>query len=424
MKSRFLVLISLVLVFIIVLSACTVNSPETNEPTQEVAESIESESAEEVSETGGIETEESSEGISTEVEMTDYMENDIYGANFIDEVYAQNGENTVISPLSLNIAMAMMLEGAEGETKTEIERYLGTTKDSLDEYIEILLKSVIDKSDAKVIVSNAFWYMVGHDVNGDYLKTLRDRYAAEISDMDFSNPQNAAKVINAWCNEHTNGLIPQIVEESDVDGAEDVVVNTVYFKNNWLKAATNVVEGKFTGFDDTYNVEYFTCYEDTYLENDYAIGFVKPYAEKYSFVGILPKQEGEFTLAGLDIAGLMANRTTEFNVKAVMPKLNVESGGEVNNIFKKMGVVAAFGPRADFSGIARGIYISKIIHKTNIILDENGTEAAAATAVVTRKSAVAQPVNVKEVRLDRPYAFLIIDNETGSVLFSGKIVAF
>lgn len=356
-------------------------------------------------------------------EETNVVKNDAYGAKMTDEFYKTGKKNTVISPLSINLALAMALEGANGQTQKEIENYLGVKKDDLDPYITSLMAAVSEKEGAKAVIANAFWYLTGLDVNDKYIKTLKDRYAAEVSDLDFTNPAAAAEIINSWCSEHTNGLIPSIVSPGDLQTSLDVILNTVYFKGDWQDPYDTSYTEPFFGFEEETEAELLYSEETTYYENDKATAFAKPYKEKYSFVGILPKEEGEFDLSDLDIGSLLKSKTNEYEVHAVMPKLDVESGGSLSDILKSMGICQAFSADADFSGIADNIAISDVIHKTKLILDETGTEAAAATAIVMLSSAMPmQTKQIKEVRLDRPYAFMIVDNETGTALFTGKIV--
>lgn len=351
------------------------------------------------------------------------LKNDKYGAAITDELFEKTGENAVISPISIRIALAMALEGAEGETKEEIEEFLGVKKENLDAYIADILKSVSDSENAKVIISNAFWYLKGLDVSDDYIKTLQERYSAEVSDLDFKDSETAAKIINSWCSDHTNGLIPEIVTADAVADQSDIILNTLYFKSEWAKAFGDAVAETFHAADKDYETDFLYSTEPVYYENDKATAFAKNYKGKYCFVGILPKQKGEFRLSDLDLESLLASETDEYDVNIKMPKLNTESGGSITDILMNLGIRTAFTPSADFSGIAENLMISDVIHKARIILDENGTEAAAATAVMNITSMAKPTVKPsKTVDLDRPYAFLIMDRETGNILFSGKIV--
>ena len=426
---------ALILAAVLLLNACgsaSATAKEAGEPAKSspVQEQTKTESQEQT-QTASREQKEASQGQTgaskdqeqTLVKEETGLKNDKYGAALTDEMYEKTGENALISPVSINVALAMALEGAEGRTKEEIEGFLGVKKENLDAYITEILKSVSGSEEAKTIISNAFWYLTGLDVKGDYIKTLQDRYAAEVSDLDFKDAENAAKIINSWCAEHTNGLIPEIVTADAVAAQSDIILNTVYFKSEWQKTFGDAYPDTFHGEGGDYETDFLYSTEPVYYENDKATAFAKAYKGKYDFVGILPKAEGEFKLSDLDLESLLASESKEYDVEIKMPKLSFESGGSITDILMNMGITTAFTPEADFSGIADNLMISDVIHKARIILDENGTEAAAATAIMNVASMAQTTVKpVRIVELDRPYAFLIIDRETGNVLFAGKVV--
>ena len=163
--------------------------------------------------------------------------------------------------------------------------------------------------------------------------------------------------------------------------------------------------------------------ESAYLENENAIGFIKNYYDGYAFVGILPKNEGNFNLTDLDIENLIASKTYDYDVNIGLPKFKIEYDTSLVQALQQFGVRDAFIPEiADFSGIAKDLFITDIIHKTYISVDEIGTEAAAVTAI-TMDNATAMPEQKeeKDVILDRPFAFAIIDLENNTIFFSGKI---
>lgn len=161
-----------------------------------------------------------------------------------------------------------------------------------------------------------------------------------------------------------------------------------------------------------------------YYENEYATAFGKNYANGLSFIGILPKKEGEFTLEGLDINGLMNSNPEYDQVSCKMPKLNFETSAELTEYLKALGLENIFSKNADFSGITKsGINVSSILQKTKLELDEKKTKAAAVTAIFSDKCAA--PVDnmiIKEVNLQRPFAFLIYDMSNDEILFMGKVI--
>lgn len=357
-----------------------------------------------------------------------------------DALYLEQGGNTIISPMSIHMALAMLLEGAKGDAKEELEAFLGVKQEALAGYVETILKSVAEEKDFEendaldfemeqkprvTLISNAFWHKPDQLVEQTYADTLKDRYNAEVSALDFSDTEEAARIINDWCSEKTKGLIPSIVQPENLQDITDVLLNTLYFKSAWVEPVDEgaVRKGDFTRFDgSTYEVEYLRSEEHTVYENDQAIAFAKPYVGNCSFIGILPKQEGEFTLEGLDIPDLLNSRILGYDeVIAVMPKFNIESGGDITDIIQALGVSQSFTPFADFTGIAPDLYVSFIIHKTKMILNEKGTEAAAATAIGAKETGLPIEKETITIELNRPYAFIIMDNTTGNILFMGKV---
>ena len=168
-----------------------------------------------------------------------------------------------------------------------------------------------------------------------------------------------------------------------------------------------------------------TCAGDRYYENDKATAFDREYANGLSFVGILPVDEGDFTLEDLDIGGLLKSQPEYDEVQCKMPKLDFETTAILNDILSSLGLDNIFSSNADFSGIAdKNVNVDTILQKTKLELDENGTKAAAVTAVIMEcMSAVEEkePV-IKNVELTRPFAFLIYDRSNDEILFMGKVI--
>ena len=167
-----------------------------------------------------------------------------------------------------------------------------------------------------------------------------------------------------------------------------------------------------------------TSIGDNYYENDAATAFENYYANNLSFIGILPKAEGDFTLDELDIEGLLKSEPEYDEVNCKMPKLNFETTAELSDILSRVGLENVFSDDADFSGIAdKAVHVSSVLQKTKLELDENGTKAAAVTAVTMEcMSAMDTDPIIKDVELTRPFAFLIYDSANEEVLFMGKVL--
>ena len=169
-----------------------------------------------------------------------------------------------------------------------------------------------------------------------------------------------------------------------------------------------------------------TCTGDRYYENDKATAFGRDYANGVSFIGILPNDEGDFNLEDLDIGGLLKSNPEYDEVDCKMPKLNFETSTVLNDMLSSLGLDNLFSSNADFSGIAdQNVNVDTILQKTKLELDENGTKAAAVTAVTMEcMSAPAEnePI-IKTVELTRPFAFLIYDRSNEEILFIGKVTS-
>ncbi|MBP5752828.1 MAG: hypothetical protein J6W60_08230, partial [Treponema sp.] len=208
-----------------------------------------------------------------------------------------------------------------------------------------------------------------------------------------------------------------------------VLVNSLYFESPWShnwsvqqRVFTNL-EGKTTSQDMLVDLGL-----EQYFENEYCTAFAKRYYNGFEFIGILPKEEGDFSLSDLDLKSLMESRTGDYDVRAIMPKLEFETTAEnVVDILRAEGVLKIFEPTCtEFDKMVEGkpLYVSDILQKCKIELDEEGTRAAAVTVIMAKDTAAfIEPVQreIKEVFLDRPFAFLIYDSTNDQILFTGKV---
>ena len=399
------------LIFSLFLTGCTTPIASGNSETSNTSETIES------TETG-ITTDISEAPI---VEDVDFKSNFNKNSHLID-VLSENADNVVVSDFSINMALSMALEGAEGNTQKELENYLNKTKEENLVYNKQLLEDVKNVRNIKLEVANSLWYNKTLEVKDTYKKILEENYEAQIEDVDMQDPSTVGK-INKWCSDKTHELIPEIINSTE--NIESVLINALYFKANWLEEFYEGATKKeiFKGSKGDVEVDMMHSTESTYLENEHAIGFIKHYFDGYAFVGILPKNEGAFNLADLDLEGLINSKTYEYDVNIGLPKFKVEYETSLVSALQQFGVKDAFIPKvANFEGIAKDLFITDIIHKTYISVDELGTEAAAVTAITMDNAAFApEQKQVKDVILDRPFAFAIIKTDNNNILFSGKI---
>ena len=344
-------------------------------------------------------------------------------------------ENMMFSPVSLNYALGMISEGAVDETKSLLDTYLGT--ENYGEFAENYLKLINRYNSGEssngyttcLEIADALWVSDEYELKSDYENTVKSKYDAIVKSLNFAKVSDSVDEINSWVNDKTHEMIKQIVSEDMF--TEDSVMcltNTVYFEAPWSDC-WNYAEGyeeEFTNFDgSTDKLCYMYGSPSAYYENDNATAFGYNYSNGIQFIGILPKSTGDFELSDLNIAGLLETSTTKYDVEAKMPRLTFDSTISLNDILSEMGLDLIFTDDAKFTEITdEFLKVSTVLQKTRIELDENGTKASAATAIMMDKlgAVVGDEREVKQVCLDRPFAFMIYDAFNGETLFIGKVV--
>lgn len=348
-----------------------------------------------------------------------------------DKIAAENrNKNIMLSPTSLNFALGMIAEGAKGETKEALKEYLGTDDFAAyaKQYIENIKKYNSDEENygykSKLKIADAVWADDGLKLQDTFKKSVSSNFSAKVENLDFSNTDKTCKRINKWCDKNTEGLIPKIITPDTISkDTELCLTNSLYFESGW-NGDPWTVSNKKEKFGDKEKTKYMTCAGDRYYENDKATAFGRNYANGLSFIGILPNEEGDFTLEDLDIESLLKSKPEYDEVDCKMPKLNFETSATLNDMLSDLGLENIFSNDADFSGIAdKNTKVSAVLQKTKLELDENGTKAAAVTAAVMEcMSAMTPDPVVKSVELTRPFAFLIFDEMNNEILFMGKVV--
>ncbi len=333
--------------------------------------------------------------------------------------------NTLISPLSVSSALTMTANGANGQTKDEMEKVLGSgiPLDELNKYLSSFSGSLTSGEDFKLKNANSIWFIKDNNfnVNNEFLQTNADFYHAEIYERAYND--EIVNDINNWVSEHTDGMIDKLLDNGDALSnialinatAFNAVWETYYF-DNFVK------DGTFTDANgNEQSVTMLISEESEYIHGDNCTGFIKKYkGGKYGFAAILPDSNVSIS----DFVGLlngdklfkMLQNAESTNVVAKMPKFEYEYSTELSEALKALGMPTAFSDSADFSGISGDkLLISDVLHKTKISVTEEGTRAVAATGVVMS----AAPDGDKQVILNRPFMYMIIDNETKLPLFAG-----
>lgn len=340
------------------------------------------------------------------------------------------GKNAILSPLSIEMALGMAANGADGEAKAALQTLLGMDAATLN----ALLSGYLSREDDTISIANSMWFneKLNNYVNQEFKDALTRNYqAGEGAFTPYS--QASAAQINGWVKEKTHEKIDSIIT---ADGLQEetlaLLINALYFNGKWRDPFEDyqVRSGKFRAADGEQDGEFMTQRLGEYFETETATGFAKEYNDGYEFVAILPKAEGAPDLAGLDIEGFLASRTWEYDVDIKLPKFELEYATSLVDTLSALGLESLFADHSmdgaltdEAKALGYSAWVSDVIHKTYMKMYEDGTEAAAVTAVIIECATAAEPVEreVKQVFLDRPFAFLIRDTESGQTVFCGVI---
>lgn len=342
-------------------------------------------------------------------------------------------QNSLVSPLSVLLALAMTANGADGETLAEMETLLGgdIPLDELNKYLYAFAQGLPNTEKSKLTIANSIWFRDSENfqVEGDFLQTNANYYDAAAYKSAFD--QQTLKDINNWVKNNTDGMIDKILEEIP-SSAIMYLINAITFDAQWetVYKKEDVRPGNFTGLEGkTKEVTMMQSEEKFYLQDDRTTGFVKPYADDcYSFVALLPNpgvcvQEYIESLNGEKLLQLLGNAENT-TVRATMPKFSYSYTVEMNDALITLGMPKAFSPgEADFSRLGQvpgeNIYIGDVLHKTFISVDAQGTKAAAVTKVGVECTGI---LDAKHVVLDRPFVYAIIDNASNLPVFIGTVM--
>jgi serpin B len=341
--------------------------------------------------------------------------------------------NVFISPLSVSIALGMAWNGANGQTRTEMETALkmsGMTVSDINEYYKVMQSTLpsIDPT-TKLSIANSLWYRTGFPVKTSFLKVNTDYFNAYVKEMDFSKAW-AVDTINNWCSAKTNKMIPSVLTEIPSEIVM-YLVNAVYFKGIWRKKfdKANTKEANFTNeLGNTMKVN-MMYQKDTfaYKSDAYAQYLDMPYGNKaFSMTVILPA-DGKTTsdvLASLTVEkwnSIISYMPTS-EVEVYLPRFNNKNNLSLIPPLQSMGMNLAFSDNADFTNIAdANLLISSIKHVTNIEVTEQGTEAAAVTIIGVGVTSMPIKPPTPVFNVNKPFLYVIREKSTGVILFIGKM---
>lgn len=359
--------------------------------------------------------------------------NNDFGIELLKEVFASDeSPNIMISPASVSIALGMAYNGAETSTREAFEHvlnYEGITREEVNEITKELISVLVTNVKGNLLeIANSMWYDDGFQVEQEFINLNTNYYNAEVNSLDFRNA-SAVKTINEWVSDMTHGKIDEIIDAIDPTTMM-ILINAIYFNCVWEVEFDPEDTNKqpFYREDNSLfgQVDMMTL-ESTFnaAETEEFSAVELPYKnKKFSMFLFLPKEGSSVDeLAALLDGATWNNWLEQFSERedftVSMPKFKFEFERSLREVLMGMGLEIAFTEQADFSGISSiDLLISDVIHKTYIDVNEEGTEAAAVTAIVFDVTS-AGPLNA--IRLDHPFLFAITENSSRSILFMGKV---
>lgn len=345
-----------------------------------------------------------------------------------------DGEDALVSPLSVMMALAMAANGAEGETLTAFEQVLGggVDLDTLNANCASLLQDYAGLGGStQANLANSLWLDEGLEANDAFLQRCADTYGAGLFAADLDT-QKAMEQINSWVSEQTREKIQRILDQPLSADTMLVLVNAVYLKNTWQREFDPADTHPGTFYPEQggdLSVEFLSngVRGEQYISTGTEAGVVLPYDDgRLAFLAVMPHSAAlSDYLAGWDggtVAALL-DGAEETLLSLHMPKFEAEWGGELGELLAELGLEQAFEPGlADFSGIgasAEPFYLSSVLHKTRLEVHEKGTEAAAVTAVLADATSAGPVQEYQILRLERPFVYGIVDLERQLPLFLG-----
>lgn len=348
-----------------------------------------------------------------------------FALSFVKSVDAvsPDGENVVVSPYSAGVALSMLAEGAEGQTKVELDNALNGC---------LFKGNDLTPSDSVTVSSaNSVWVDDDFSIRNHYVALLEKDYDALATTLNFADPATV-HAINNWCSEHTQGKISDVFGKLPAN-AVMVLANALYFKASWDTPfdARLTKDGVFHGVSGDQTVRMMNrkgMYN--YAEYQGAQIIELPYSieDGYSMYVVLPpkdmKTKNLSQYLNESVYRSAIDMLQPAEVKLSLPKMRLETSVSLNPVLKAMGVESAFTSAADFKGITLSgpLSVSEAKQKCFIDVTENGTEAAAVTTITLSLTSFRPEINVKVMNVDHPFLFFITDNKSDNVLFAGKIM--
>lgn len=346
--------------------------------------------------------------------------------------------NLFFSPYSISTALAMTYAGARGETERQMAEVLRFTLPQgllhhAFSQLQLDLNERGEKGAYELTVSNALWGQKGYKFLKEFLDVIKTNYESGFNEVDFITDAEAVRqTINKWVENKTNNKIKDLIGPGVLDSLTRLVLtNAIYFKGNWARQfdKDKTKESPFSlSSGEKINIPMMNQKaEFNYMENEDFQGLELPYVDnELSMFILLPREIGGMgELEKLFNKENLSDWLEKFNKREVIvsvPKFQMTSQFSLASVLSSMGMIDAFSGKADFSGMAgkRDLFISAVIHKAFVDVNEEGTEAAAATAVAIRATSIGPQIPV--FRADHPFIFFIRDNKSESILFMGRVM--
>ena len=370
-------------------------------------------------------------------ELNDYVNN---SNEFSFEMYRElinDDENVFFSPYSIMMALCMAYEGALGQTAVEIEQLLDIPEDDQTR-LEMVkdLQSILNQKGTfyNLSTANAYWLTKNAQLKQGYKETMENFYLAYGDELDFAkDPVGSLDTINKWVEGETNNKIKDLLSEGDIDSFTYLVLtNAIYFKGDWkypfnssmteeidftLSSGKKIKTDMMHMSNKSLRINYANNTEVQLLQLPY-------YNDEISMYVMLPKENDIGSIESklnLEYLNNLKNDLSAKDVNIYLPKFKFEQKYKLKENLIDMGIPTAFSPSADFTGIsdeAEGLSISEVIHQSSVEVNEEGTEASAATAVITGRAIGGVPIQFKA---DHPFLFFIQHKESRQILFMGKV---
>ena len=367
--------------------------------------------------------------------------NNAFAFDFYHAIPASETDNLIFSPYSIWLAFSMLYAGAQGETETQMSQVLHflaqenqhTALNAVDQHLQALGEAGSDEDEGgpfQLSLANALWGQQGYPFMHPYLDLLAEQYGAGLRLVDFqASPEASRQAINAWVTKETQGKIEEIAPPGSIDFTTRLILaNAIYFKAGWTYSfdpdATS--DGRFTLLDGSQVTvpQMHLQIRLAYLQGEGFQAVRLPYVDHTVDMWVILPAEGQFEAVQSQLSSAwledVRNQAGAREVILTLPRFDFESDLSLSELLQQMGLTAAFCPGQDFGVMAEGggLCIGNALHRATITVDEQGTEAAAATIAMIEMSLVEEV----EMTIDRPFLFAILVRDTGLILFLGQVI--